>query len=148
MTTTIIAIGNVARGDDGVAHRVLEHLGGLLSDEERDGLDQIAVHQLDFGMTADLAETDLVIFIDAERRAEPPVEVADVVPGPGVASLHGVDPEGLLGLAETLYGSAPKGLLVSVAAPLMEHVDGLSPTAEAASEEAASVVRALLAEYS
>ena len=147
MSITIIAIGNVARGDDAVAHRVLEHLETVLSDEERAGLTLVAVHQLDFGMVADLAETELAIFVDAERRSEPLTDVAELTPGPGVASLHGVDPEGLLGLAETLYGSAPKGLLVSVAAPVMEHLEGLSETAEAASMEAASVIRALLAEH-
>jgi hydrogenase maturation protease len=147
MVTTIIAIGNIARGDDGVAHRVLEHLEPQLTDSERTGLAIAAVHQLDFGMTSDLADTDLVIFIDAERRAEPAVDVVEVVPGPGVASLHGVDPDGLLGLAETLYGAAPAAYLVSVAAPIMEHVEGLSDIAEAASIEAASVVRALLAEH-
>ncbi len=147
MATTIIAIGNVTRGDDGVAHRVLERLETQLTDAECEGLALTAVHQLDFGMTSELAETGFVIFIDAERRGEPAVEVIEVVPGPGVASLHGVDPDGLLGLAETLYGTAPPAFLVSVAAPIMEHVEGLSDIAEAASIEAASVVRALLAEH-
>ena len=56
-------------------------------------------------------------------------------------------PTGCSALAETLYGRAPEGYLVSVAAPAMEHVEGLSEIAEAASIEAASVVRALLAEH-
>ncbi len=147
MSTTIIAIGNLTRGDDAVAHRVLERIRTSQAWESLNDVRLLDLHQLDFGMAADLANVDLVIFVDAERRAEPLVRVDPVAPGPGVASLHGVDPEGLLGIADTLYGTAPDAWLVSVAGPMMEHVEGLSETAEAASVEAASVVFALLAEH-
>ena len=143
---SFIGIGNVGRGDDGVAHHVLDLLEASLSPGEREHVGLLRVHQLDFGMAADIAETELVVFVDAERRTEPAVRVDRLSPGPGAASLHGVDATGLLGLAKSLYAATPEAWLVSVAAPEMEHAEGLSETAETASFEAASAIRTMLDE--
>ncbi len=126
---------------------MLELVRAKLAADAAERVKFLAVHQLDVGMAADLAESDLVVFVDAWRRAAPPVEVVEVVPGPGASSLHGTDPEGLLGLVEALYGRPPRAVLLAVAAPQMGHGEGLSETAEAASVEAASVACALLAEF-
>ncbi len=138
----VICIGNLARGDDGVAHRV----GDLLGD-----LDARIVRaaQLDVVMAEDVSRAGALIIVDAQRRESPPVTVTRVAPTPlGVGSTsHGLDVGGLLTLSRTLYASAPDLVhLVTVAAPEMGHDDTLSETAEAASVEAASVVRRLASE--
>jgi hydrogenase maturation protease len=135
----IICVGNTMRGDDGAAHRVAELL------TERGCSNAVTVvAQLDVAMAADVADRDLVVIVDAERRESPPVHVSEVGAGPGASMGHSLDPEGLLGLSLTLYGHAPRCLLVSVAAPAMSHGEGLSRTAMAACEQAAIEVERLV----
>lgn len=136
----VICVGNLARGDDGAAHRVAE----LLADAPARVL---AAPQLTVEMAEDVAAAAMAVFVDAERRASPPVLVAEVAPSHVTpASAHALDPGGLVALVEALFGPAPRALLVTVAAPEMGHREGLSGTAEAASVEAASAIRALLDE--
>jgi hypothetical protein len=98
---------------------------------------------LDVAMAADVAECELLVVVDAERREAPAVEVRQIVAGTASHSGHGIDAPGLLAVAAALYSATPRALLVSVAAPEMGHSESISDVAEAASEEAASVVREL-----
>lgn len=141
-TALVICIGNVARGDDGVAHSVAELLG---SQPPAGTILTVAV-DLDVAMARDVAETGLLLIVDAERRSEPAVRVEPIPRGvSGRATGHGMDAPTLLALASSLYGSEPdEALVVSVAAPEMGHDEGLSPIAEAASREAASIVARLI----
>lgn len=142
MDSLVICIGNPARGDDGVAHRVAELL--LAPRGKPRGTRVLSVHQLDVALAEDLARVGAVVFVDAERREEPPARVEPLAVGASAHSVHSVDPSGLLAVAHALYGSSPRAFLVSVAAPKMRHGEGLSGTAEAASVEAAKLVRSLL----
>ncbi|PKQ15353.1 MAG: hypothetical protein CVT67_10000 [Actinobacteria bacterium HGW-Actinobacteria-7] len=134
----IICIGNVARGDDGVAHAV----GSRLSATTMDGVVVLSAVDLDVAMAFDVAHADLFVVVDAQRRTEPPVVIEPIPIGSsGRATGHGMDAPTLLALASSLYDRAPsRALIVSVAAPVMGHGVGLSPVAEAACEEATSVV--------
>jgi len=143
MDALVICIGNKARGDDGVARRTAELLEGRLPDETR----LISRPQLDIVMTDDLHRTDLVVFVDAERRDAPGVRIdelacaADGIPAPDAHALTVIS---LLNLTAALYGDVPTARLVSIAAPQMPHAEGLSDTAKTASEEAAFAVIKLL----
>ena len=143
----IICVGNVARGDDGVAHAVAQLLrepatGAAVSADVR----LLAAVGLDVAMSADVAECDLLLIVDAERRDAPAVEVRPLAPGTAAHSGHAIDAPGLLAVTRALYDAAPRALLVSVAAPLMGHDEALSDVARAASQEAALVVADLLAQ--
>lgn len=138
--TLVICIGNKARGDDGAGRRVAE----LLEEADRADLDIISTPQLDVVMAERVYESSRVIFADAERREAPGVRIDELLPDTANTNAHAVDPPGLLALASTLYGNAPGALMVSIAGPHMEHAEGLSETAEAASREAASRIIALL----
>ncbi len=143
-TTLIICIGNMARGDDGVAHRVARLLIDLPLPA---GARVITTTDLDVAMAEDVARADLLLVVDALRRSSPPVTVEPLSPGPAVRPTgHTIDAPSLLALAEALYGRAPAATLVAVAAPEMGHAETLSETAEAASIEAASVIASLLDE--
>lgn len=140
--TLVICIGNVARGDDGVAHSVAD----ILADTAPSDAVVISAVDLDVAMAVDVAQCDLFVVVDAQRRDEPAVLI-DSIPSKatGRATGHGMDAPTLLSLAADLYGHAPEtAVLVSVAAPLMGHGVGLSSTAEAASSEAASAVLELI----
>jgi len=138
--TLILCIGNKARGDDGAARYVAE----LLQERLPDGATLVSTPQLDIVMAQDVASASRVLFVDAARRSLPAVHVQPQLPGTAGTHAHGVDPAGLMSLAEILYGAAPAAMLVSIAAPEMGHDEGLSATAKAASEEAAFVVLGLL----
>lgn len=137
----MLCIGNKARGDDGVARRVAELLEGRIGPD----VTMVSQPQLDVVLAEDVAAADAVIFVDAERRAAPPVAVSELTPSASGSSAHSLDPSGLLALSQALYERAAPARLVSVAAPDMGHADGLSETAEAASREAASEILRMVA---
>jgi hydrogenase maturation protease len=139
----IIAIGNVARGDDGVAHDTAKR---LIECGLGENVRLISASGLDVAMTEDLAHARRLLVLDAERREAPPVEVHTLEPGTAAHSGHAIDAPGLLAIVHALYGFAPRAKLVSIAAPEMGHTEALSATARAASEEAARVVLGMLGE--
>jgi hydrogenase maturation protease len=140
--TLVICIGNKARGDDGVARDVAERLEGRLPS----GVELISAPQLDVVVAEDVSRADAVVFADAERRADPAVQVAELSPDPAGSNVHALDPAGLLALAERLYGRVPEARLISIAAPEMGHGEGLSETARAAAEAAACLIASMLGE--
>ncbi|MBI5231585.1 MAG: hydrogenase maturation protease [Coriobacteriales bacterium] len=143
----VVCIGNVARGDDGVAHTV----ASMLADGEcaidasiAADLEVLAVHALDIALAERIAAASTVIVVDAARRSEPAVDVERVAPTPAETGEHGSTPGALLALADALYGASPAMWLVSVAAPEMPHRVGLSRTAAQAAEAACACVSDLL----
>jgi len=136
----VICVGNPARGDDGVAHEVARLLRA-----GDPGLDVRDVHALDVVLAEDAARAALLVVVDAVRRDAPAVTVGDIEAGTTAPGAHSLDPAGLLGIARSLYGAAPRGLLVGVAAPDMPHAETLSSTATQAAREAAETVSALIA---
>lgn len=138
--TLVLCIGNKSRGDDGVARRVAE----LIEDHIEPDVSLVSQPQLDVVLAEDVAAASAVVFVDAERRTTPPVTVSEVIPDIAGSNVHSLDPAGLLSLAHVLYGRLTPALLVSVAAPNMEHGDSLTATAEAASHQAASEIMRIL----
>lgn len=140
--TLIICIGNIARGDDGAAHRVadLAEAAGLPA-----GTRLLRAVGLDVAMAADVADAEQLVIIDAQRRHAPAVEVERIRPGPAMRPTgHAIDAPSLLALSETLYGRTPPAWVLAVAAPEMGHGETLSETAMAACEEAAIELFSLL----
>lgn len=143
-TALVICIGNIARGDDGVAHTVASHLRAAAPPIDAVVVDAV---DLDVAMASDVAQADLLVLVDAERRAEPAVAVTPLLPGPASrATGHGVDAPALLSLAQTLYGHCPRAWLVSLAAPEMGHGEALSAVAQASARDAVAHVCALLSQ--
>ncbi len=141
-TPLVICIGNVARGDDGVAHAVAEEL-------KRTGEIPtsciVTATDLDITMAADIAGSSRVVIVDAVRRDDPPVAISRIHPGQTPRPTgHCIDAESLLALAVVLYGHAPETSLISVAAPDMGHSETLSDVARAASREAARAIVSVL----
>ncbi len=135
----VICVGNTARGDDGVAHRV----ASLLPTDE--SVSVLRVHSLDVALAEDVAGVGTVVVVDAERRAGPPVRVERVEPLPPSARTgHWLDAAGLLALAGTLFDTEPECWLVTVAAQEAGHSERLSPLAERAAHLAAAAVSELL----
>jgi len=137
--TLVIGIGNSLRGDDGVGWRLAAELGN--------GVNVRCLHQLTPELAADLALVGRVLFIDAwlaPAGAAP--RLRPVAPGgSGVAGSHRLEPAQLLGLAQMLYGAAPRATQLLVPAFAFPHGDALSPDLQRSLPAARRLLREWLA---
>ena len=89
------------------------------------------------------------MFVDAAATLAPGavasrrLAASDAPKAPGLT--HHASPEGLLLLAERLYGARPRAFLVTIGAASFALGEDLSPSVAAALPEAAALVRRLLA---
>jgi hydrogenase maturation protease len=138
----VIGYGNELRRDDGVGPWVARQLVAL-------GLPEVRVrilHQLVPELAAELAETRLAIFIDAQigPSQEEAVALERLVPSENSEVLgHRVDPRALLTLA-SVYGRAPMAILVSVAGEDFGLGEGLSDFAAVNARRALCLVQNLI----
>ncbi len=129
MRTVIIAIGNPLRGDDGIAHLIVDRLAARPG-----GIAVRHVHQLTPEVAAEIAEFDRVIFVDADPAAAG-VLIQPLSPCPSAAAFtHVARPSDVIALAERLYGFAGKALLCRVPAADMSAGTTLTGVALARAE--------------
>jgi hydrogenase maturation protease len=101
----LLACGNSLRQDDGVGLRIAEAAGKLFPASR---LRIVAAQQFTPEMAADLAATELVIFVDACAADEPgAIRVVSVAAGNESLETHRLDPPALLAMAQSLCGHAP-----------------------------------------
>ncbi len=102
----VIGYGNTLRSDDGIGVRVAEIVASWHLPEVR----SLSRQQLTPELAADLAEVDLVIFVDAcqsstadkiELRALNPLDSTEI-------RSHFSDPSAILSLTQALYGKCPE----------------------------------------
>lgn len=120
----VIGYGNPLRRDDGIGPFVASEI------EERrmPGVRTIVVHQLTPELAEELAEADLVIFVDARvDEGHESVGVYRLEPGGTRCGVtHVVDPRGLLTLSMLVYERTPEAWLVSIAGTDFGVGEGLS----------------------
>lgn len=101
----LLACGNSLRQDDGVGLKIAEAAEHLFPASR---LRIVAAHQFTPEMAADLAATDLVIFVDACVADEPgSIRVLPVTAHDDSLETHHLDPPTLLAMAQSLCGHAP-----------------------------------------
>ncbi len=146
----IIGYGNPNREDDGVAWHILEKLAAhfdvplspaLAADEfEPDRYPHLVFElQLFPEMAETMAQYDAVCFVDAHTGAfEEDVRAVKLDPHFQMSPFtHHLTPESCLVIAQTLYGHAPQGLLVSVRGYHFGYKTKLSAQTAALADEAA-----------
>ncbi len=108
----VIGYGNELRGDDAAGPEAARRVAAW----GKSGVAALAVHQLTPELAAVLAETEMVVFVDAgadgvasEVRLKPE---AGVRAGMG----HASDPCRLLALTEAVYGRRPEAWLITILA--------------------------------
>lgn len=124
--TLIIGIGNPLRSDDGLGSAVAQRL----ADDGGENCAIHTVHQLTPELAQWIAETKLVIMVDASREGEPgTVCVRPVSPStqPGAAGTHDTKPEELTALTEAIYGHCPPVVIVSMTGANFSIGEQLSP---------------------
>ena len=139
----VLAYGNPLRQDDGAGW----HVGQALHErwlaptgDDANGALVDLQPQLDWA--ADLSETEVAVFVDAERAPDGKPAALYLRPlrsGDSVGRLldgHSPVPADLISLARLLYGRAPKAYLLSIPAYHFGYGDGLS-AATAAGVDAA-----------
>jgi hydrogenase maturation protease len=116
MTVLVIGYGNTLRGDDGIGYQVAETVTKWQLPQVR----SIAIHQLLPELAADIAEVDLVIFVDAIVTQNPVKTNINITPivagGDENFSTHIITPQLLLGLSQKLYAAIPDAYLLTIPA--------------------------------
>ncbi len=138
----LIGYGNSLRGDDAIGPMALERLHTQLGNAEF-----LSCHQLTPELAERVAACDLALFVDATSDGEPgTADVKLLSPElPDEASLtHHVQPAALLELALTLYGRAPRAMLVTGAGANFENIEGLSEKGQEALDEICRVIPTLI----
>jgi hydrogenase maturation protease len=117
-TTTVLVIGygNTLRGDDCIGYQVAETVAEWQLPQVR----SIAIHQLLPELAADLAEVEIVVFVDAVVAIDSPTPDITITPifagGDENFSTHIITPQLLLGITQKLYGATPIAYLLTIPA--------------------------------
>jgi hydrogenase maturation protease len=151
----VAGIGNVFLGDDGFGVEVARRLarrdlppGVDVADFGIRGMDLAYALQADY---------DAVVFVDTAPRGEAPGTISVIEPeldeDEAVIDTHGMDPVRVLGLARALGRVPPRVLVVACEPERIVHgehdedlVGELSPTVQAAVDEAVPLVESVVGE--
>lgn len=142
----LLACGNCLREDDGVGLRIAEAVEKQFSGS---GLRVVASPQFTPEMAADLAATDLVIFVDACAGDDPgAIRVGPVAAREDPPETHRLDPPALLAMAGSLCGHTPThAFALTVGAGRFGFGTDISPTVLQAIPRACRLVGNLLTAF-
>lgn len=111
MRRLLIGYGNPGRGDDGLGPALAE----ALEAEALAGLDVKVEFQLNVENAFDLQGYDAVYFVDAAVQGAEPYDFHAIRPqDPALFSSHAVSPEGVLALADKLFGLKVPGYILAI----------------------------------
>ncbi|MDJ0745694.1 MAG: hydrogenase maturation protease [Xenococcaceae cyanobacterium MO_167.B27] len=140
----VIGYGNSLRSDDRIGIRVAE----IVADWHLPEVRSLSLTQLTPELAVDLAQIDLVIFVDACQTLD-----ADVVRINSLKPLdstkirsHFGDPRAILSLTQAVYGKCPQAWWVIVPGVNFQFGDRLSPVAEKGVNLAIIQIRNLIAQ--
>ena len=123
----VLGYGNPGRQDDGLGPAVAAGIDGL-------GWPNITAYdnyQLNIEDALEVAEHDVVWFVDAAKAGPSPYDVRDLSAASTIEfTSHVVRPEAILAIARQYYGKSPQAFLLAVRGYQFEFVEEL--TADAA----------------
>jgi hydrogenase maturation protease len=128
----VVGLGHPYRGDDGIGIRAAEEFEVMNQDSR---VEVMAVQELLPELTEVVSHIDLLVFLDARAGGVPgTVEVTEIKPAELRSGVffHTLTMETLLSAARTLFGHAPKAMLISVAGESFDFGSHLSTKIEAA----------------
>ncbi len=138
----VIGYGNTLRSDDGIGVRVAE----AVNDWHFPGVRSLARHQLTPELAAELAQVDLVIFVDAcQDTNSNNVKLHPLKPSASINfKSHYSDPRALLSLTQALFGNYPQAWWLIVPGVDFQLGDRLSPLAKQGIDRALAQIENLL----
>jgi len=137
----VIGYGNPLRSDDGVGQQIANDIASW----RMPNVEAIAVHQLTPELAEQLAETDIVIFVDVYPSQTDEVQVHPLtLAQSGVTTGHYCAPDVLLSTTESIYGHHPQAWWVMVPGENFELGESLSLIAKQGIEEALNTIERLI----
>ena len=140
LSRVVIGYGNDLRSDDGAGIRVATRLAAQLPQSQ-----VIVTHQLTPDLAEDIATATQVIFVDAyvahghEAQLRIDKISDDNIFNPAAMGHHG-DPEGLMHLADQLYGKSPDAWVVGIPAFSFDAGETISPETLHRIDEAVALI--------
>lgn len=143
----LLVCGNSLREDDGVGLRIAEAVEQQIPASR---LRIVTAQQFTPEMAADLATTDLAIFVDACVGDDPgAICVHPVTPGADSSETHRLDPSALLAMAVSLCGHSPaRAFVVTVVAGRLGYGTEIGGAVRQAIPRACRLIGNLLAAFS
>ncbi len=122
----ILGYGNPGRQDDGLGPAAAAEIARL----GWPNLTAFDNYQLNIEDAMDVAEHDVVWFVDASKTAASPYEVHDISPAASIEfTSHLVRPEAILAIAQQCYGGAPQAFLLAIRGYEFEFIEALTQPA-------------------
>jgi len=123
----LIGYGNPGRGDDGLGPALVDRLESL----ELAGIELLSDYQLTVDMAHDIASFEKVVFADAAMTGAEPFSLTRIEPGAPLSfTSHCQRPEGLLYLAQSLFGARARAHVLGIRGYSFGHFsEELSPEA-------------------
>jgi hydrogenase maturation protease len=140
----VVGLGNSLRGDDGVAHAVVQQLSS-----SGWAVEAIAVPQLTPEWSERIANAEVVVFVDAAKDTLPG-QIRCRVLGSAEASqsggifTHHCPPSTVVNLASRLWGRCPPAYLVTIGGESFEIGSTLSAGVRAAIPQTLDLIRSLI----
>ena len=130
----VIGYGNPGKKDDGLGPALAE----AVTARGFEGVTVMQNYQLMVEDAAEVAEHDLVVFVDAHRTCEAPFMLAEVEPDPEPTfSTHSVSPGAVLSLAREHFGATARAYILGIRGYDLESFEeGLTDQARANLEQA------------
>jgi len=126
MRTLVLGYGNPGRQDDGLGPAVAAGIEGL----GWPGLTAHDNYQLNIEDAVDVAEHDVVWFVDAAKVGPSPYCVRDLSPASTIEfTSHIMRPEAVLAIAGQCYDRFPRAFLLAIRGYQFEFVEALTPGA-------------------
>ncbi len=137
----VIGYGNTIRGDDSAGIRATELIANRVPD-----IECITLHQLLPEQAEQIAESDVVFFLDAQRDIRK-LHVRSIEPGAQSTQprTHFISPDSLISLSRELYGRGPlKAFVIGIPAEQFELSESLSELTAHAVEECVRLVESMI----
>jgi len=139
--TLVIGYGNPGRMDDGLGPALAEKVESW----NKPSVVTLVDYQLNIEYAAEVAEADLVIFIDASTRQTEPFRFYRLEPANRHSfTTHAMVPETVLETSRKVYGKAPPAFALAVRGNRFELGEGLSSGAKQNMEKAERFLSDLL----
>lgn len=125
--TLVLGYGNPGRQDDGLGPAAANAIEEL----QVPGIRASAGYQLTIEDASDVAEYEMVVFVDAARSGPEPFSVASVEPATDVSCFvsHFIRPELVLAICLQLYGYHPKAACIGIRGYEFSFSEGLTKKA-------------------
>ena len=141
MKILVIGFGNPGRMDDGLGPALAEKVESW----QKPSVVALADYQLNIEHAAEVAQADLVIFIDASTEAPSPFRFYQLEPANRQAfTTHAMVPETVLEICRKVYRKAPPAFILAVCGNRFELAEGLSSGAKQNMEKAEKFLSELL----